>query len=137
MHIAPFTFFFSQNLNGKRYISSITKLVSLRLGALYRPCQFFSPSQFLFSNKGLVRPCMEYASHVCRGFTHTSRFDRVKSKDLRLVALLLLTIFQSSNSVSMLHFFLFFIVIFMLTALLHLPTACLPPPTVPLHPPFY
>ncbi len=34
--------------------------------------------------KGLVRPCMEYASHIWGGSTHTALLNRVESKALRL-----------------------------------------------------
>merc|ERR1711980_84880 len=35
--------------------------------------------------RGLVRPCMEYASHVWGGSTHTALLDRVESKAFRLI----------------------------------------------------
>ncbi len=53
---------------------------------LYRLRQFFSPAQKLSIYRGLVRPRMEYASHVWRGSTHTALLDRVESKALRLIS---------------------------------------------------
>lgn len=35
--------------------------------------------------KSLVRPCLEYASHVLGGSTHTALLNRVESKAIRLI----------------------------------------------------
>ncbi len=63
----------------------ITKSASSRLGVLYRLQHFLSPQQMLTIYKGLVRPCLEYASHICGGSTHTALLDRVESNDFRLI----------------------------------------------------
>jgi len=76
---------FTQNLNWKFHISSLAKSASSKLGVLHRLNQFFSPSQMLAMYRGLVRPCMEYASHVWGGSTHTALLDRVESKAFRLI----------------------------------------------------
>merc|ERR1712035_111623 len=76
---------FTKTLNWKFHISSIAKTASKKMGVLWRMHQFFSPSQLLTVYKGLVRPCMEYASHVWGGFTHTVLLDRVESKAFRLI----------------------------------------------------
>ena len=76
----------TQNLNWKLHISSLTKSASSRLGVLYRLRQFFSPAQLLSIYRGLVRPRMEYASHVWGGSTHTALLDRVEAKALRLIS---------------------------------------------------
>ena len=68
------------------HISSIAKSASSRLGVLYRLQHFFTPQQMLTIYKGLVRPCMEYASHVWGGSTHTALLDRVESKAFRLIS---------------------------------------------------
>ncbi len=52
------------------FISSLGKSASAKLGVLYRLHQDFSPFQMLAIYKGLVRPCMEYASHIW-GVPHT------------------------------------------------------------------
>ncbi|XP_050717656.1 uncharacterized protein LOC126999291 [Eriocheir sinensis] len=76
----------TQNLNWKLHILSLTKSASSRLGVLYCLRQFFSPAQLLSIYKGIVRPRMEYASHVWGGSTHTALLDRVESKALRLIS---------------------------------------------------
>ena len=76
---------FTQSLNWKFHISSLAKTASMKLGVLNRLRQFFSPQQLLSVYKGLVRPCMEYASHVWGGSTHTALLNRVESKAFRLI----------------------------------------------------
>ncbi|XP_050710739.1 uncharacterized protein LOC126995293 [Eriocheir sinensis] len=76
----------TQNLNWKLHISSLTKSASSRLGVLYCLRQFFFPAQLLSIYRGLVRPRMEYASHVWGGSTHTALLDRVEAKALRLIS---------------------------------------------------
>merc|ERR1711980_12464 len=46
---------------------------------------FFSPTQLLALYRGLISPCMEYASHIWGGSTHTSLLNRVESKAFRLI----------------------------------------------------
>ena len=75
----------SYNLNWKPHISSLAKTASKKLGVLSRLRQFFSPPQLLTLYRGLIRPCMEYASHVWGGSTHTALLDRVESKAFRLI----------------------------------------------------
>ncbi len=76
---------FSHSLNWKSHISSITKPASSRLGVLHRLQHFFSSQQMLTVYKGLVCPCMEYASHIWGGSTHNELLDRVESKVLCLI----------------------------------------------------
>ena len=76
---------FTKSLNWKLHISSLTKTASQKLGALFRLRQFFTPHQLLALYRGLVRPCVEYASHVWGGSTHTQLLNRVESKAFRLV----------------------------------------------------
>merc|ERR1712035_176745 len=71
---------------------------------------------------------MEYASHIWGGSTHTSLLNRVESKAFRLInsppltdCLQSLKIRRSVASLSIFYRF------FMVTALLNLLTACLPP----------
>ena len=46
---------------------------------------FLSPSQLLILYIGLIRPCMEYGSHVWGGSTLTILLNRVESKAFRLI----------------------------------------------------
>ena len=73
------------NLNWKLHISSLAKTASMKLGVLSRLRQFYSPPQLLTLYRGLIRPCMEYASHVWGGSTHTALLNRVESKAFRLI----------------------------------------------------
>ena len=77
--------------------------------------------------RGLIRPCMEYTSHVWRGSTLIALLTRVESKAFRLS--------NSSPLTDCLSFFLIaamlallrsFTSIFIVTALLIVVTACLP-----------
>ena len=76
---------FTKNLNWKFHISTLAKSASMKLGVLCRLRQFFSSSQMLTLYRGLIRPCMEYASHVWGGSTHTALLNRVESKAFRLI----------------------------------------------------
>ena len=76
---------FTKNLNWKSHISSLAKTASKKLGVLWRLRPFFSPSQLLALYRGLIRPCMEYVSHVWGGSTHTALLNRVESKAFRLI----------------------------------------------------
>ena len=46
---------------------------------------FFPPSQLLALYRGLIRPCMEYGSHVWESLTHTTLLNRVESKGSRFI----------------------------------------------------
>ena len=76
---------FAKNLNWKFPISSLAKTASMNLGVLCRLRQFFSPYQLLTLYRGLIAPCMEYASQVWGGSTHTTLLNRLKSKAFRLI----------------------------------------------------
>ena len=76
---------FSSDFSWKSHISSLAKTASMKLGVLYRLRGFLSPTQLLALYRGLIRPCMEYSSHVWGGSSHTSLLDRVESKAFRLI----------------------------------------------------
>ena len=76
---------FSPNLSWKEHIVSLAKSASRRLGVLGRLREFYTPSQLLSVYKGQVRPCMEYASHIWGGSSHTRMLDRVESRAMRLI----------------------------------------------------
>ena len=116
---------FTYNLNWKLHIS-LAKTASMKLGVLGHICQFYSLPQLLTLCMGLIRPCMEYASHVWKGSTHTALMNKVESKAFRLINSSPLTnclqpLSHRHNVASLLSF----TTIFMLTALLILLTACL------------
>ena len=58
---------FTKNLNWQFNIYTVAKSASKKLGVLWRLRPFFSPSKLLALNRGLIRPCMEYGSHVLWG----------------------------------------------------------------------
>ena len=57
----------------------------MKLGVLSCLWQFFSPPQLLTLYRSLICPCMEYASHVWGGSTHTALLNRVESKVFCLI----------------------------------------------------
>ncbi len=57
----------------------------MKLGVLCRLRQVFSPYQMIALYRGLIRPCMEYASHVWGGSTHTALLNMVEAKAFRLI----------------------------------------------------
>ena len=58
---------FSSKLDWGSYIISITKTASKKIGALICSMKFLSPEVALYLYKSIIRPCMEYCSHVCDG----------------------------------------------------------------------
>ena len=87
---------------------------------------FFSPFQLLALYRSLIRPCMEYGSHVWGDSTNTALLKEFKAFHF-LNSFPLTDCLDSLITNVMLHLFLFSTVIFMLTALLALLTACLHP----------
>ena len=75
----------SSNLSWKPHISEIAKAASQKLGMLFRLRSYFTPAQLLQIWKGLIRPCLEYCSHVWGGSSSTRLLDRVESKAYRLI----------------------------------------------------
>src|ERR1700755_2031332 len=76
---------FSRDLSWKDHITSLSKQASKRLGVL-RPLQnYFTPPQLLALYMGVVRPCMEYASYIWGGSTHTALLEKVESRAFRLI----------------------------------------------------
>ena len=57
----------------------------MRLGVLRRLKSYFTNAQMLALYRGLVRPCMEYASPVWGGSSHVSSLDRVQRRAARLI----------------------------------------------------
>ncbi|KAL7647645.1 UNVERIFIED_CONTAM: hypothetical protein RMT77_001245 [Armadillidium vulgare] len=76
---------FSRDLSWKDHITSLSKQASKRLGVLRRLQHFFTPPQLLALYRGVVRPCMEYASHIWGGSTHTALLEKVESRVFRLI----------------------------------------------------
>ncbi|KAL7630252.1 UNVERIFIED_CONTAM: hypothetical protein RMT77_019605 [Armadillidium vulgare] len=76
---------FSRDLSWKDHITSLSKQASKRLGVLRRLHSFFTPPQLLALYRGVVRPCMEYASHIWGGSTHTAILEKVESRAFRLI----------------------------------------------------
>ena len=78
---------FSRDLYWKDHIISLASQASKRLGVLRRLKKFFTPSQFFALYRGLVRPCMEYASHVWGRSprAHLDYLDAIQSRAVRLI----------------------------------------------------
>ena len=75
----------TSNLSWKPHISAIAKSASKKLGILFRSRRYFSSNQLLKLYRGLIRPCMEYCSHIWGGSPSTLLLDRVESKAIRLI----------------------------------------------------
>ena len=75
-HLSPSTLnilglCFTKNLNCKSYISSLAKPASKKFVVLCLLHQFYKPYQLLTLYRGLILPCMEFASHIWGGSKHT------------------------------------------------------------------
>merc|ERR1712120_54002 len=75
----------SSNLSWKPHLQQIAKSASAKLGILFRCRPFFTCEQLLRIYKGLIRPRLEYCSHVWGGSSSTYLLDRVESKAFRLI----------------------------------------------------
>src|SRR6201990_2143322 len=75
----------NKKMSWKPHITMVAKAASKKLGVLFRLREFFPSSQLLQLYKGLIRPCMEYCSHICSGSGFTRLLDRVESKAKRLI----------------------------------------------------
>ena len=75
----------TSNLSWKAHIDQIAKSASRKLGVLFRCRRYFSSEQMLKLYVGLIRPCLEYCSHVWGGSSSACILDRVESKAFRLI----------------------------------------------------
>ena len=75
----------SSNLSWKYHITKLAKLASQKLGILFRCKNHFTPKQLLKLYVTMIRPSLEYCSHIWGSSTHSSLLDRVESKALRLI----------------------------------------------------
>ena len=91
----------SSNLSWRNHIEFIAKSTSKKLGVLFRCRSFFSSSELLRLYVGLIRPCLEYCTHVWGGSPFTRILDRMEAKAFRLInntrLTSFLTIFYSIN----------------------------------------
>merc|ERR1712105_377636 len=75
----------NSNLSWRPHIMEMAKSASKKLGVLFRCRSYFSSEQLLRLYKGLIRPCMEYCSHIWGGSPSASLLDKVESKAVRLI----------------------------------------------------
>ena len=77
----------SRDLSWKKYLQSVCKQASQRIGCLYRACRFLHPEVVLYLYKSTVRPLMEYCCHLWAGApsTHLSPLDKVERRVKNLV----------------------------------------------------
>ena len=76
---------FSRDLSRKDHITSLSNQASKRLGVLRRLQNYFTTPQLLDLYRGVVRPCMKYASHTRNGSTHTALLEKVESRSFHLI----------------------------------------------------
>ena len=72
-------------MSWKAHTDQIAKSASRKLGVLFRCRRYFSSDQLLKLYIGLIRPCLEYCSHIWGGSNYASVLDRVESKAIRLI----------------------------------------------------
>ena len=75
----------TSNLSWKAHIDQIAKSASRKLGVLFRCRRYFSSDQLLKLYIGLIRPCLEYCSHIWGGSSSACILDRVELKAFRLI----------------------------------------------------
>ena len=75
----------STNLSWRNHIIQITKSATKKLGVLFRCRKYFSSIQLFKLYVGLIRPCLEYCSHIWGSSSFVSLLDRVESKAIRLI----------------------------------------------------
>ena len=75
----------SRDLSWKYHITRLAKTACQKLAVLYRCKSFFTSHQLLKLYVSMIRPSLEYCSHIWGGSTHVSLLDRVESKALRLI----------------------------------------------------
>ena len=77
-------FLFLMIFHGK-IITSLSKQAFKRLGVLRLLQNYFTPPQILALYRGVVRLCMEYASHILGGSTHKALLEKVESRAFHLI----------------------------------------------------
>ena len=75
----------SSNLSWRDHIVQIAKSATRKLGVLFRCRRYFSSDQLLKLYVGLIRPCLEYCSHIWGGSPSASILDRIEAKAIRLI----------------------------------------------------
>ncbi|KAL7646526.1 UNVERIFIED_CONTAM: hypothetical protein RMT77_001777 [Armadillidium vulgare] len=76
---------FSHDLSWRDHFTPLSKQASKGLGVLRCLRNFFTQPQLLALYRGAVPLCMEYASHIWGGSTHTALLEKVESKTFRLI----------------------------------------------------
>ena len=77
----------TSNLSWDKYIHSIAKRASHRVGCLYRARQYLPPTVMLYLYKSTVRLVMEYCCHIWAGAPacHLSLLDGIQRRNVNLV----------------------------------------------------
>ena len=83
--LVPLLHYLLKVMSWRNHIVQIAKSASKKLGVLFRCKKFFTPAQLLKLYTGLIRPSLEYCSHIWGASSYTSLLDRVESKAFRLI----------------------------------------------------
>ena len=75
----------SDDLSWKYHIIRLAKSASQKLGILYRCKSYFNSKQLMKLYVTMIRPSLEYCSHIWGGSSSVSLLDRVESKAFRLI----------------------------------------------------
>ena len=75
----------SHDLSWKQHISCLAKSASQKLGILYRCKHYFNSQQLLKLYISMIRPSLEYCSHIWGSSSSVYLLDRVESKAFRLI----------------------------------------------------
>merc|ERR1711942_167742 len=78
---------FSNDLTWGDYIKSVAKLASMKVGSLVSARGFLSNEAILYIYKSVIRPSMEYCSHIWAGAPakYLSMLDRIQKRIVNLV----------------------------------------------------
>ena len=75
------------DLSWNDHISTAAKAAARKLGLLFRSRRYYTPSHLLTLYKALIRPCLEYRSHLWRGASKHSLAtpDAIQKRAIKLI----------------------------------------------------
>jgi hypothetical protein len=74
-----------RKMSWRPHIASLTRAAAMKMGALYRIRNYFSPAQLKRIYVGSIRPVIEYCSHIWGGCQSTSMLASIDRRACRLI----------------------------------------------------